>query len=197
MLDRRDSSRVDDPAKQVLQAIAPLAFPLLARPDFPVKGREWQMVQGVAQISLDSHEWIEIDLEIEARGDADVELEHWMRFAPKMSLIHLETPIASGQTLHLRYSVASDVPFSQAAIRTLVRAVGGDEAELLFRRRRFELRRRGERPPQGVQLAELRFDPPRASGSELVPEITPIEQHAAYLEMRNREGTSGDERDTD
>ncbi|MBW2269972.1 MAG: LTA synthase family protein [Deltaproteobacteria bacterium] len=196
----RDDPQMADSVREMAlrslppQSNAPLTFPLLARPDFPVKGRNWQMVQGVSQLSLEPNEWIEIEFEVKTRGDADVELEHWMRFAGDKHLIHFQTLIESGQTLHVRYEVASDVPFSQATIRTLVRAVGGDEAELLFRKRRFELHRSGERPPQGVQLAELRLDPPRADGSKLVPEITPIAQHAAYLEQRNRKGMSGDDR---
>ena len=174
---------------------ASLVFPLLARPDFPVLGGEWQMVQGVSQISLEADEWIEVELEVEARGEADVELEHWMRFGPGKWLIKLQTPIARGQTVRLRYDVASDVPFSQATIRTLVRAVGGEEAELLFRKRRFELRRSGERPAQGVQLVELAFDPPLENGVAPTVEITAIAEHAEYLEARNREGRTDNDPD--
>ena len=172
---------------------APLVLPLLSEPIHPVRRGDWEMVQGVSQISLEPNEWIEIDLEVESLGPGRIQLIHRMRLTQKRGLVVANATLEPGQTLRLRYTLSSDLRISQATIRTRARLLEGATTQLRFRKRRFELRRSGERPAQGVHLELAELDPPSGDPAALFSAVSPIEMHADFLRRRERKGMTPDD----
>ncbi len=169
---------------------APLALPLVTQPLFPVRNAEWQMVQGISQLALEPHEWIEVAFEVEARGRGSAELRHELRLSKKRGLIRTETQIDAGQWLVLRYRFASDLPVPQARLQTMARMKGEGFVDLVFHERRFALRRSGERPPEGIEVERYELDPPSESETALDLEVVPVERWADFLRGRNAERIS-------
>ncbi|MBW2267865.1 MAG: LTA synthase family protein [Deltaproteobacteria bacterium] len=172
---------------------APLTIPLLTNPVFEVRKRERQMVQGISQLALEPNEWIEVELVAEARGEGRVELVHNVELSKKRKPLRTTTRLDAGQTLHLRYAFASDLPISQSRVKTTAKLLEGDAVDLLFHRRRFVLRRNGERPAQGVHLELYSLAPPSGDPQALSPQIVPIQEFAGFLEARERRGMQDDD----
>jgi hypothetical protein len=166
---------------------------LLTNPVFEVRKRERQMVQGISQLAVEPSEWIEVDLVAEARGEGSVELLHNFELSKTRKPLRTTTRMAAGQTLRLRYQFASDLPISQSRVKTMARLLEGDAVDLVFHRRRFVLRRGGERPAQGVHLELYELDPPSSDPEALVSQIVPIETFAGFLEVRERRGMPDDD----
>jgi arylsulfatase A-like enzyme len=165
---------------------APLAIPLLADPVFELVGNDWQMVQGVVEISVRPHEWLEVEYEVEARG-GPVDLRHYLTFGLGRVLLDSAVRIEPGRTARLRYSFASDEPIPFVSVRTNARLEEGSRGELLFKRRRLLLRRRGERPPAGVRIAEFSLDPP-GEADRLIAKVTPQEEYREFLRELTEHG---------
>ncbi len=158
---------------------APMSIPLLADPVFELRGNDLQLVQGVVEISLRPHEWLEVEYEVEARGGR-VDLKHSLTFGLGHYVLHSDAWIEPGQTGRLRYTFASDQPVPDVSVRTHARLAEGRRGELVFKRRRLLLRRRGERPAAGVQIQEFSLDPPGAP-DRLVAKVTSLEVFRDYL----------------
>jgi hypothetical protein len=148
------------------------------------------MVQGISQLALEPHEWIEVAFEVEARGRGSAELRHELRLSKKRGLIRTETQIDAGQWLVLRYRFASDLPVPQARLQTMARMKGEGFVDLVFHERRFALRRSGERPPEGIEVERYELDPPSESETALDLEVVPVERWADFLRGRNAERIS-------
>jgi arylsulfatase A-like enzyme len=165
------------------QAGTPLAVPLLTDPVFTVKLPDWQMVQGMAQVSFESHEWIEIELEVEARGEGRAELHHHLRLSENQGVLSADAEIEAGQTLRMKYSFASDLPVPHVSIWTQARLKEGWALDLNFKKRRFLLRRAGERPEEGLRFEVFALDPESDRKDALRTAITPPEEYRGYLEQ--------------
>jgi hypothetical protein len=168
-----------------------MAIPLLTNPVFEVRNRDQQIVQGISQLSIEPHEWIEVEFEAEARGEGSVELIHHFELSKRRKPLRTTTRLEAGQTVHLRYTFASDLPISQCRIRTAAKLLEGDAVDLLFHRRRFLLRRAGQRPPQGTDVEIYTLDPPSEDPGALKTEITPIETFEQYLKARELSSVGG------
>ena len=165
---------------------APLTIPLLSDPVFELTGHDWQMVQGVVEITLEPHQWLEVEYEVGARGGR-IDLQHSVRFGPSRYLLRSDAFIEPGQTARLRYTFASDQPVPYLSVRTHARLEEGSRGELVFERRRLLLRRRGERPAAGLQIQDFSLDPPGAP-DRLVAEQTPLEEFHDYLAELGAQG---------
>lgn len=131
---------------------ADLEIPLLSDERFTVDMREWQLVQGVAQIALEPDEWLEVDIEVQATGNGRAEIEHYLRFPRKRQLLHGRAFVSPGQTLRIHYTLAAGDRITQMSCRTKARLLDGWKLELMHTRRRFVLHRGGERPPPGLRV---------------------------------------------
>lgn len=160
---------------------SPFAIPLINDPVFTVSSTSWQMIQGVVEISLEPTDWLEVEFEAEVRGDGAVELHHGLRFSPRRYLMQTTSHIEPGQTVRLRYTLASDEPIPYVSVRTQAKLTSGHSADLVFKRRRFVLRRHGERPPAGARIEVFTLDPPSADPDALVRKVEPLESFAGYL----------------
>ncbi len=159
-----------------------LQVPLIWNPRFEVDLRELQEVYGVPDLSLDPHEWLEVEVDVEARGEGRAELVHTLRMRQQREILHARSVIGSGQRLRMRYTLAAEPRIGQLGIRTTTRLVEGWSVELFYRKRRFVVHRGGERPAPGLQLERLQVLPP--GGSEPVIErMTPdvIDETARQL----------------
>ena len=162
----------------------------MTQPVFEVRNPEWQMVQGISQLALEPHEWIEVAFEVEARGRGRAELRHELRLSKKRGLIRTATRIDAGQRLALRYRFASDLPVPQARLQTMARMKGEGFVDLIFHERRFALRRSGERPPEGIEVERYELDPPAEGETALSLEVVPVERWADFLRERNSQRIS-------
>jgi len=170
------------------QDTGPLIVPLVADPVFEVRHDHFQMVQGITQISVETDEWYEVDLEFEVRGEGAVNIHHKLTLSPVRPLIEVRTKLEPGQTLKLRYTVAPDIRVSASSLRTHARMAEGLPAQLVFRKRRFELVRGGERPPQGPNLLVAEIDPPPEEPARLSTLVTPLQKYRSFLHKRERRG---------
>jgi hypothetical protein len=64
----------------------------------------------------------------------------------------------------------------------------GLPAQLVFRKRSFELVRGGERPPQGPNLLVAEIDPPPEEPARLSTLVTPLQKYRSFLHKRERRG---------
>jgi hypothetical protein len=108
-------------------------------------------------------------------------------------LLSSQVVVQPHQVFKLRYTLASDIPVTRSSIRTRARLTEPGEADLVFRKRRFEIKRAGDRPPQGIQLARIEMDPPPAGPPQMQYSVTPIENFAGYLHWRVGRGFREDE----
>lgn len=159
-----------------------LTLPLLSDPDVPLARRGWQIVQGMPQVSLRPDDWLEIDLEVTARGEGAAELQHRLRLSRKRKLLTATARIEAGQTLRLRYRFASDLPVPQLSLRTKARLRHGERIDLHFGRRRFTVHHSGERPAQGLQLDRFALAPESANRGALRSRIAPPANYRHYLQ---------------
>ena len=151
------------------QASGELQIPLLSDPRFEVDRRDWQVVYGVSGLSLDPHEWLEVEVEVEARGEGSAELFHYLRMRGRREVVQANSVIESGQRLRVRYTLAPGPRIAQLAIRTNARLVDGWRVELIYRKRRFVVHRGGERPAPGLQLERWEVTPDR--GAQPIVEV--------------------------
>jgi len=138
---------------------APLTLPLLDDPVFHVSLPEWQIVQGIVDTSVEPHEWLEVEFEAEARGEGRAELRHVIRLNTELQPLEARTRIEAGQTLRLHYTFAPEPRVPYVSVRTRARLLDGWGLDLVFKKRRFQLRRRGERPPPGVRVETYTLEP--------------------------------------
>jgi len=138
---------------------APLVLPLLDDPIFRVSLPDWQIVQGIVDTSIEPHEWLEVEFEAEARGEGRAELRHVIRLSTELQPLVARTRIEGGQTLRLRYTFAPEPRVPYVSVRTRARLLDGWGLDLVFKKRRFLLRRRGERPPVGVRVETYALEP--------------------------------------
>ncbi|MBW2361162.1 MAG: LTA synthase family protein [Deltaproteobacteria bacterium] len=193
--DERFAETVRDMGQRSLPptASAALQVPLIAQRVVTVPQPEWLWVQSVSQLAIEPDEWVEVDIEVESRGPTPVVLNHRVNVGKQRfvltSWIHLEPQ----QVFKLRYTLASDIPVTRSSVRTRAKLAEPGEAELIFRKRRFEIKRAGDRPPQGIQLARIEMDPPPSAPVRMQYTVTPIENHAGYLQRRVEKGFRDEE----
>ena len=137
-----------------------LRVPLVSEPRFAVDRRETQVVYGVSDLSLDPGDWLEVEVEVEARGEGRVALEHFLRMRDKSRIVSATSTIASGQSLRMRYTLAPGDRIAMLGIRSEARLVDGWRVELLYRKRRFVVHRSGEAPGPGLRLERCELLPP-------------------------------------
>jgi hypothetical protein len=172
---------------------AVLQVPLIAQPVVHVSQTNWLWVQSVSQLALDPDEWAEVELEVESRGPTPVVLTHTVKVGGQRVVLGSRIELEPQQVFKLRYTLASDIPVTRSSIRTRARLTEPGEADLVFRKRRFEIKRAGDRPPQGIQLAQIEMDPPAAGPLRMHYSVTPIEKFAGYLHRRVGKGFRDDE----
>jgi len=174
-----------------------MVMPLLFDPVFQVRHDNFQMVQGIAQLALETDEWYEVDLEAEVRGRGAVDVYHKLTVSRKRPVIEVSTRIEPGQTFRLRYTVASDARLPTQTLRTHARMADGMPADLVFRKRRFELVRGGERPPAGAQVLEANLQPPSENENAVKIRVVPIEKYYSFLRRRDSRGIDHTEKETE
>jgi len=165
-----------------------MVMPLLFDPVFKVRYRGFQMVQGISQLALETDEWYEVDIEAEVVGLGAVDIYHKLTISRTRPVIEVRARIEPGQTFRLRYSIASDTPIPTQTLRTHARMADGMPAELVFRKRRFELFRGGERPPAGAVVLEANLEPPPENEDALSIAIVPIKEYYPFLRRREARG---------
>jgi hypothetical protein len=169
-------------------ASAALQVPLIARPVVKVQQTRWLWVQSVSQLALEPDEWVEVEIEVESRGPTPVILNHMVKVGTHRVVLSSRIHLRPNDVFKLRYTLASDIPITKSNVRTRAKLAEPGEAELIFRKRRFEIKRAGDRPPQGIQLAEIELDPPPQGPRRMNYVVTPIENFAGYLESRVNKG---------
>ena len=132
---------------------------LVADPLFLAESREAQVIHGGQFVTLQAGEWLEVDLEVETRGNARVSLEHVLRSTGADRLYRWEIPLAGGQILRMNYTYAPDERTDGVGSRSLARVVQGSRMELRFERARMTLRSGRGRPDAGVQVHRLDVQP--------------------------------------
>lgn len=172
-----------------------LQIPLLSDPRFEVDRRDWQVVYGVSGLSLDPHEWLEVEVEVEARGEGSAELFHYLRMRGRREIVHANSVIESGQKLRLRYTLAPGPRIGQLAIRTNTRLVDGWRVDLVYRKRRFVVHRGGERPARGLQLERWEVLPSR--GAQPIVEVMAPDVIDATADELNATPDAGHDRSSD
>jgi hypothetical protein len=80
---------------------------------------------------------------------------------------------------------------TRSSIRTRAKLVEPGEADLVFRKRRFEMKRAGVRPPEGIQTAEAKLDPPPAEPSAFQLTVRPIADYEDFLRGAAARGFDG------
>jgi hypothetical protein len=138
---------------------APLALPLMDNPIFHVSLPEWQIVQGIVDTSVEPHEWLEVEIQAEARGEGRAELRHVIRLSTDLQPLVALTRIEGGQTLRLHYTFAPELRVPYVSVRTRARLLDGWGLDLVFKKRRFLVRRSGQRPPAGVRVETYALEP--------------------------------------
>jgi arylsulfatase A-like enzyme len=151
-----------------------LHVPLLSDPRFEVDRRERQVVYGVSDLSLDPNEWLEVEVDVEARGEGRAELDHFLRMRDKSEIVRGISVIESGQRLRMRYTLAPSQRVGPLGIRSETRLVDGWRVELLYRKRRFVVHRGGERPAPGLVLERWELLPTR--GAEPRVQVMPADE---------------------
>lgn len=169
-------------------ANAALQIPLIAKPLIHVPQTDWLWVQSVSQLALGPDMWIEVDMEVESRGPTPVKLNHRVKVGGSRFLLKSSSVLDPGQVFRLRYTLTSDIPLTRSSIRTRARLTGPGEADLVFRKRRFEIKRAGERPRQGLQLAHIEMDPPPEGPLRLQYKVNSIQDFSSYFERRAKQG---------
>ena len=135
-------------------------FRLVANPIFVAEGSEAQVIHGGQFVSLKPDEWLEVEIEVEARGaGARAILEHVLRETGAKRLYQWEIPLAGGQTLRMQYTYAPEASTDEVGARSLARVVEGSRLELRFERARMSLRSGAGRPAPGVQMRRLEVEP--------------------------------------
>ena len=135
-------------------------FPLVMDAVFVAEGSDDQLVHGGQFVSLAPGEWIEVELEIEARGpQAEAELDHVLRLTGADHLYTWSIRLKHAQTLRMNYTYAPEEPIDEVGSRSIARVVRGSRAELIFKKARMSLHRSGERPDSGVQVHRLEVLP--------------------------------------
>ena len=145
----------------------PLALPLLEDPVFRVSLPDWQIVQGIVDTSVQRHEWLEVDFEVEARGEGAAELRHVTRLNPHLRPLEASARIEAGETLRLRYTFAPEPHVPYVSVRTRARLLDGWGLDLVFKKRRFILHRHGDRPAPGISVETFALDPDDDSARHL------------------------------
>jgi hypothetical protein len=135
-------------------------FALLVDPTFVVEGTGEQLIHGGQFVSLAPGEWLEIDLEVEARGpQTRAVLDHVLRSTSTDQLFTWNIPLGGGQTLRMNYSYAPEQATDEVGSRSLAHLVQGSRLELRFAKARMTLHSSGPRPEPGVQVHQLEVEP--------------------------------------
>jgi hypothetical protein len=135
-------------------------FALLVDPTFVVEGTGEQLIHGGQFVSLAPGEWLEIDLEVEARGPKTrAVLDHVLRSTSTDQLFTWKIRLGGGQTLRMNYSYAPEQATDEVGSRSLAHLVQGSRLELHFAKARMTLHSSGPRPEPGVQVHRLDVDP--------------------------------------
>ena len=135
-------------------------FGLVANRVYVVDASDAEVIHGGQFVSLKPGEWLEVDLEVEARGAGGrAVLEHVLRSTGADRLFKWEIPLAGGQTLHMHYTYAPEESTDEVGSRSLARVVEGSRVELTFEQARMTLRSGAGRPESGVQVQRLEVVP--------------------------------------
>lgn len=139
----------------------PTAYALLAEPDVTLTDDRPRMLHGGQFVHLGADEWIEVEYEVEVRGDAGarVALAHSLTGHRNEGLLRRRATLGAGEKLVLAYRYAPDGPKGQLQCRTTVRRTGGGEVVLHHGAARMRIHRGGG-PPPGARLD--RFEVVRA-----------------------------------
>lgn len=144
---------------------------LIDDPIFPVRRDTKQMVQGAAQLELNPGQWIEVEVEMEARGDGRVAVEHIVK-TPAIPSVRVLASMDPGQTLRLHYTLTCERRITSGLVATNASRIDGKPVELFFRKRRLVLHREGEPPALGPNITLAELDPPAADPSLLTVRTT-------------------------
>jgi arylsulfatase A-like enzyme len=135
-------------------------FALLLNPSFVVEGPGEQLIHGGQFVSLAPGEWLEVDLEVEARGpQAQAILDHVLRSPATDQLFTWQIRLGGGQTLRMNYSYAPERESDEVGSRSIAHLVEGSRLELRFAKARMTLHSSGPRPDPGVQVHHLEVEP--------------------------------------
>lgn len=177
---------------------AALQVPLIADRVVHIPQTDWLWLQSVSQLAVNPDEWVEVEVEVELLGPDPATFLHTVKVGSKRYVLTARARMVPGQVVKLRYTFASDIPLTRSSIRSRARIhEPGGSAELLFRKRRFEIKRTGERPQQGIQIAESSMEPPPERPIFFNIQVNPIEHFADYLRYRAKTGLQHDEFESD
>ncbi|MBW2361153.1 MAG: sulfatase-like hydrolase/transferase [Deltaproteobacteria bacterium] len=129
-----------------------LALALVGDARFVVDGRGWQLVHGTP-VALAPGEWLEVELEVRAVGQGAVELEHLLRFPRRRVALRASWRLAAGQSVALRYTLASGEAIPRITCLSQARLVDGRQLVLELRSRRLVVHRGGTPPGAGLVVA--------------------------------------------
>jgi hypothetical protein len=128
-----------------------------------VAGAAPKILSGGQHWSLAAGEWLEVDVEVEARGTGgSVLIEHVLRqYVPgfraapasdRPVIYLLRELLEEDRTLRFRYTLAPPAEAFDLEARTVVRARGGGTWDLAFRKARVRVRRGEGRPEAGFHV---------------------------------------------
>ena len=112
-------------------------------------------MHGGQYVTLDPGDWIEVELEIEAVGEGEVEIGHHLQF-PRNRPYQERVTLPGGKTLHWRYSFAPDTSVPDLDARSTVTLRSGTGLELHFKTARMTVHRSGT--PAGIGLHVERLE---------------------------------------
>jgi hypothetical protein len=135
-------------------------FALLEDPTFAVEGPGEQLIHGGQFVSLKRGEWLEVDLEVEARGpQTRAVLDHVLRSTGTDQLFTWSIRLGGGQTLRMHYTYAPERATDEVGSRSVARLVKGSRLELGFAKARMTVHSQGPRPDPGMQVHHLEVEP--------------------------------------
>jgi len=146
------------------------SFDLVGDPRVPLAPLVRKLLHGGQYLNLDAGQWLEVEVEIEVRGDGGpVQIDHYTTRTNTMSkerdptarrrFFTKKTELAVGQTLRLHYAVAPETAVQGVHCRSYAKNVGQGPVELVFRTGRVTVRSAGDRPETPVQVYTFEVDP--------------------------------------
>lgn len=116
-----------------------------------------QMIHGGLYVDLSEGEWVEVELEIEARGEpgARTKIVHYLRSLENERIRRWIQDLSAGQTLRLTYTYTPEQEAKGVQCRSMALTEGEHDLELNFKRARMTHHRSGEHPRFGIVVENL------------------------------------------
>ena len=149
-------------------------FQLVAEREITIEPATHKVLHGGQYLDLEPGEWLEIELELEARGEAGfVKIDHFTTqtntWAAKRSpggmpaLVRRSVDLRDGQTLHWKYTIAPGEAMKGLQSRSTVRSRSNAPFELIFKTARMSVRWAGDRPDEKIRTEIFEITPATAS----------------------------------